>query len=351
MTTDARGTKRPGRRPSSTDVARLAGVSQSAVSRSFTPGASVSAVTKAKVMRAARALGYQPNALPRMLLTQRSNLVGIVIGELNNPFYPEVLRLLIEELDKQGYRAVVLGLDHHSPTAIDKAIAEAMRYRVDGIVVTSANVSKATAQACARMRTPVVLFNRFLASGGIASIGCDNRAAARGVADLLIADGHRRFGFVSGDPTAPSNRQRHKAFAERLAAAGRGVPRVAGNANTYAAGYAAARNLCAGDDPCDALFCASDAIAFGALDLIRGELELGVPGDVAVVGFDDVPTAAYAAYDLTTVRQRRRRMVARTVEVLDGRVRGDGEAVVEQVPGDLVLRGTTRNFNDDPKSR
>ncbi|MEM8664111.1 MAG: LacI family DNA-binding transcriptional regulator, partial [Pseudomonadota bacterium] len=282
-----------GKRPSSIDVARLAGVSQSAVSRSFTPGASVSKKTREKVMEAAAALGYQPNALPRMILTQRSNLVALVMGNLENPFYPEVLRLFISGLDALGYRAVVLGLDGAAGDAsksIEAAFAEAIRYRVDGIIVTSANVPEATAHTCRQMHVPVVLFNRVLTAEGVSSIGCDNRGSGYVVGSHLLAGGHKRFGFASGDRTAPSNQLRFDGYAVRLKAAGH-TPETAGNANSYEAGFDAALKLCGGSEPCDAVFCGSDVVAFGALDALKHKLGLSVPEDVAVVGFDDVPTA------------------------------------------------------------
>lgn len=331
------------KRPSSIDVARLAGVSQSAVSRSFTPGASVSAETKAKVMEAAEALGYHPNALPRMILTQRSNLVAIVMGELDNPFYPEVLRLLIAALDCRGYRAVVFGLDlpDGRMKPIDETIAEAIRHRVDGVIVTAASVSERTVDSCQRMQVPVVLFNRFLGAEGVSSIGCDNRGGGYLVADKLLEGGHKRFGFASGERVAASNRLRYDGFAVRLKAAGFGCT-VFGDSSNYDSGRDAAMELCGGPDPCDAIFCGSDVIAFGVLDALRHELGIRVPEEVAVVGFDDVPAAAYSSYALTTVRQRRRRMVARTVEVLDKLVEGAGEHVHERVSGDLIVRQTTR---------
>ena len=340
----------PGRRPSSTDVARLAGVSQSAVSRSFTPGASVSAATKSKVLEAARTLGYQPNALPRMLLTQRSNLVALVIGDMANPFYAEVLRLTIAALDARGRRAVVFALGARGGCEkIDTAISEAVRHRVDGVIVTSANVGEATVEACQRMRVPVVLFNRFLNAPGVASIGCDNLRGGRAAAAELLAGGHGRFGFASGEPTAPSNLQRLRGYAARLKLAGHDV-RVSGDANAYENGRDAARTLWA--EGCDAIFCGSDVVAFGALDALRGELGLRVPQDIAVVGFDDVPMAGYGAYALTTIRQRRGHMVERAVDVLASLMEGWGEHVNERIPGLLVRRSTTRPSGtgqvDDP---
>lgn len=331
-----------GRRPSSLDVARLAGVSQSAVSRAFTPGASVSPATRGKVRAAAEELGYQPNALPRMLLTARSNLVALIMGELANPFYPEVQRLFLDALQARGQRVLLFALE--PGRGVDDALHEVLKYRVDGIIVTSATISAETARACGRMRTPVVLFNRYIRDRDACSICCDNVEAGRLVANLLLDAGHERPAFVSGDPAASTNSDREAGFLGRLAERGVwDVPRAVG-ANSYEAGRAGALALFGPSGPRpDALFCASDIIALGALDELRHGLGLRVPEDVSVVGFDDIPMAGWASYRLTTVRQQRRRMVGRAVEVLLTRLEeGLPRPLIELVPGRLVVRASAR---------
>jgi DNA-binding LacI/PurR family transcriptional regulator len=337
-----------GRRPSSLDVARLAGVSPSAVSRAFTPGASVSAATRGKVRTAAEQLGYQPNALPRMLLTARSNLVALIVGELTNPFYPEVQRLFLEALQARGRRVLLFALEGGAG-GVDEALREVLKYRVDGVIVTSATISRETAAACGRMRTPVVLFNRTLRRGGdvgTSSVCCDNVEAGRLVANLLLDAGHRRPAFVLGDPAASTNRDRETGFLGRLGERGLWDVPKEGGVNSYDAGHAAALALCAGpagDRRPDALFCASDIVALGTLDALRHELGLRVPEDVSVVGFDDIPMAGWASYRLTTVRQRRRRMVERAVAMLVSKLEGGvGQPQVELVPGELVVRASAR---------
>lgn len=333
-------TRKPAR-PSSRDVARLAGVSQAAVSRAFTPDASISDAMRGRVMEAAGQLGYRPNALPRMLLTARSNLVALIMGEITNPFYPEVLAQFLKRLQDAGLHALIFALE---PNQIaDDLIEEVFRYRVDGVIITSATLSLESARQCSKLDVPVVLFNRHIEDGSVASVCCDNVEAGRQIANLLLDDGHRRPAFISGDPRASTNQDRERGYLGRLRERGvRDVPCFSGE-NSFQTGRQAVTTLMAGPNRPDAIFCASDAIAFGALDGLRYALGLRVPEDVAVVGFDDVPAAAWDSYRLTTMAQQRGRMVDDAVDALLARIAGGTAATpVRLVSGRLVRRATTR---------
>lgn len=324
------------RGPSSTDVARLAGVSQSAVSRAYS-GASVAEDTRERIMRAADELGYRPHSLMRVL-SRGSNLVGLVMGEITNPFYAEVLDAFLAELEDRGLRVL---LHRIGARTADEAVAEALAYRVRGVIVTSSIVSAATAERCAASAVPVVLFNRTVRGLAISSIACDNAEAGRTAANLLLDAGHLRPAFVSGSRQATSNLDRHKGFADRVGERTGLEPSFAGAEHAYEAGAEAARTLMARPEPPDALFCASDALAFGALDALRA-MGRRVPEEVSVLGFDDIPMAAWAAFDLTTFRQPRRRMVTESVQALVDRIEGLPPGRVQLIPADLVRRGTLR---------
>lgn len=329
--------KRTKYRPSSTDVAKRAGVSQSAVSRAFS-GASVSDETRRRIMAAADELGYRPNALVRVI-SEQSNLIGVVMGEITNPFYPEVLETLLRELEAEGFRVLLKHLD--GAQNADSAIEEVLAYRVRGIIVTSSFVSPEMAERCAESEVPVVLFNRHIRDVKISSISCDNVDAGRMIANLFLDSGHQRPAFISGSAVATSNLDRKKGFLDRVAERGGWTVPVLGDEHSYAVGFAAARELVAMRERPDALFCASDVIAFGALDALR-EAGISVPREMSVVGFDDIPMAAWAAFNLTTVRQPRRRMVREAVEMMMARIRGAATNGVRLVPGELILRGTLR---------
>ena len=260
------------------------------------------------------------------------------MGEITNPFSAEVLDAFLSELEARGLRVL---LKRIGARTADEAVEEALAYRVRGVIVTSSIISAQTAAACATSAVPVVLFNRTVRGLAISSIACDNIEAGRTAANLLLDAGHVRPAFVSGSREATSNLDRHKGFADRVLERTGQEPPFAGDEHAYEVGAEAARRLLALPDPPDALFCASDALAFGALDALRA-LGRRVPEDLSVLGFDDIQAAAWAAFDLTTFHQPRRRMVAETVAALVARIEGHPPSPVRLIPAELVRRGTLR---------
>lgn len=327
----------------SLDVAERAGVSQSAVSRVFTPGASASKRTAEKVRRAAAELGYRPNVLARSLITGRSRIIGLVVAYLENYFYPEAVERLSMALQEQGYRVLVFMA---APTVgkVDGVLQEILDYQVDGIVLASVSMSSLLAERCQAVGIPVVLFNRDQDDERLSSVTTDNRAGGRALAGLLVSHGHERIAYVAGFEGASTQRDRELGFREGLGAAGRELyARGVGNFD-YATAQDAARRMFDRAAPPDAVFVCNDHMAFAVMDVLRFELGLKVPRDVAVVGFDDVPPAAWPAYSLTTFRQRINRMVAETVTTLMDRIeaRETGPRRIK-IDGSLIVRGSTRN--------
>jgi DNA-binding LacI/PurR family transcriptional regulator len=326
----------------SVDVAKRAGVSQSAVSRVFTPGASASKATIEKVRRAAAELGYRPNVLARSLITGRSRIIGLVVAYLDNYFYPEMVERLSVALQQKGYHVLVFMA---SPTVgnIETVLQEILDYQVDGIVLASVSMSSILAAECAALGIPVVLFNRDQDDDRLSSVTTDNRAGGRAIAEHLIALGRERLAYIAGFEGASTQRDRERGFRDGLEAAGRDLyAHGVGNFQHPQARDAALRMFDRPAPP-DAVFVANDHMAFAVMDVLRFELGLKVPGDVAVVGFDDVPLAAWRAYDLTTFRQRVNRMVAETVTTLIDHI--DGGATEPRrvaVDGILIERGSTR---------
>jgi len=329
------------RYPSSTDVARLAGVSQSAVSRAFSEGKSVSEETSRKVFEAAKQLGYSPNLLPAILRKHRSNLVAIVASGTDNPFYAATLQAFTRALQAAGYQVLLVQVDDdHS---LDGIVPRLESYRVDGIVSALPVVSKAAAKAFADVRVPTISFNTPIHNRWVASVCSDGAGGAAAVAELFIARGARTFGFVAGSEGSHASSERLRGYRGLLRRHGAGRVALAIGNYSYDGGYAAALELARGGMP-DALFCANDLMAIGALDAMRHELGLKIPDDVLVAGFDDVPEASWKAYDLTTVLQDSASMVAEAVSVLRAMIastRSSG-GVLRTVPGQLIERATTR---------
>lgn len=326
----------------SQEVAALAGVSQSAVSRVFTPGSSVSAKTAEKVRAAAAQLGYRPNVLARSLKSGKSRIIGLVVAYLENYFYPEIVERLSVELQKEGYHVLIF-LAPVASANVDQIVRELMDYQVDGIVLASVVMSSDLAARCKTTGVPVVLFNRGTDDVSLSSVTTDNRTGGKALADYLCSLGHQRIAYVAGTAGATTQRDREAGFVEGLAEAGRELfARAEGNFD-YRTAQAAARELFATRKRPDAVFVANDHMAFAVMDVLRYELGLRVPEDVSVVGFDDVPPAAWPAYNLTTYRQHADQMVEQTVSLLMGSIRA-GEAEPRQIvlPGALVIRGSTR---------
>jgi DNA-binding LacI/PurR family transcriptional regulator len=326
----------------SVDVARLAGVSRSAVSRVFTPGASVSEGTVEKVRRAADALGYRPNVLARSLITGRSRMIGLVVAYLDNYFYPEALEKLSNALQAKGYHVLIFMASQKAGN-IDGILDEILDYQVDGIVMASVAMSSDLAARCRAAGVPVVLFNRSQDDERLSAVTSDNRAGGRHVAEFLVAAGHRRIAHIAGWEGASTTRDRERGFQEGLAAAGLPLQaREVGNYDFEEACQAARRMFARAERP-DAVFVANDHMAFAVMDVLRYELGLKLPEDVSIVGYDDVPPAAWPAYNLTTVRQRANLMVAETVAVLLGQIESrDAPPRRIAIEAPLVIRRSAR---------
>lgn len=325
----------------SAQVAAHAGVSQSAVSRVFTPGASASQKTVEKVRKAAEELGYRPNVLARAMVSGKSRMIGLVVAYLNNQFYPEALEKLSNALQERGYHVLIF-MASQAAGNIDGVVEEILDYQVDGIIAASVALSSDLSDRCRAANVPMVLFNRSEDDTRMSAVTSDNRAGGAKVAEFLLAGGHRRIGYIAGWEGASTQRDREAGFVTALRAAGADLHcRAVGNFMMEEA-QDATRRMCAKDPP-DALFVANDHMALAVMDTLRHELGLRVPGDISVVGYDDVPAAAWSAYDLTTVRQPANRMVAETVDILLSQIE-DPETPPRRVEidGPLIVRSSAR---------
>ena len=326
------------------DVARLAEVSQSAVSRSFTPGASVAPDTRTRVLEAARKLGYRPNAIASTLSSRRSRMIAVVLSNLQNLFYPVVIETLSQRLQKDGYHVLLFVTQTEDA---DELLVELMRYQVDGIVMASTQLSSSLAQQIADARIPVVMFNRTSIKGRISTVSSDNLGGGRAVAHFLADAGHQRVAYIAGAEDSSTNHDREEGLRAGLAERGlRVVARAVGDYEFERAALATQElfgSLVASRERPDALFVASDHMAFAAIDTLRGAFGLRVPEDVSVVGFDNVPQADWGAYRLTTVQQDAVSMIDATVQMLLQQLEDDAvtrDHVV--VPTKLVVRSSAR---------
>ena len=326
----------------SMEVAKLAGVSQSAVSRVFTPGASSSKKTNELVRKAAAELGYRPNVLARSLITGKSRMIGLVVAYLDNYFYPEALELLSSALQKKGYHVLIF-MSGNKEGDIADAVDEILDYQVDGIIAASVSMSSDLAKRCTSAGVPVVLFNRTQDDDRLSAVTSDNFQGGQKVARFLLAGGHKRIGYIAGWEGASTQRDREKGFTEELVRNGQELyAREVGNFNSDEARQAA-RTMFSKQNFPDAVFVANDAMAIAVIDVIRFELGLQVPEQVSVVGYDDVPISSWPAYDLTTVRQPANRMVAETVSILIDSI--ENKIITArrvEIDGPLMVRGSAK---------
>jgi LacI family transcriptional regulator len=327
---------------SSLDVARRAGVSQSAVSRVFTPGASVSSRMRARVLEAAAALDYRPNMVARSLIKGRSRIIGLMLAYLDNQYYPIVLERLCAALQARAYHVMIF-IAPQANADVERVLEEILDHRVSGIVMASASLSSTLAARCTEQGVPVVQFNRAQDDEALSAVTSDNTGGGRMLAWFLAAGGHRRIAYIAGWADASTQRDREAGFRQGLAE--RGVALFAREAGDYsfAGAQDATRRMFARRRQPDAVFVANDHMAIAAMDVLRAELGLRVPEDVSVVSYDDSPPAAWASYGLTGIRQPTEAMVAEVVDILMTRIE-DPDALPRRVvlPGELVVRRSAR---------
>lgn len=330
---------------SSTDVAKLAGVSQSAVSRTFKPGASVSPETRKKVMAAAEKLGYRPSFIPSIMLNHRSRLVAVVIGGLYNSFYTSVLETFAKMLQAKGWRILLVHVE--SGHTFDDIVPMLAGYRVDAIVSALAVLSAEAVEQLSQLRVPVISFNTRFSGDWVYSINCDSVGASRVMAEHFIERGARKFAYIAGPIDSQANIDRQRGYCQRLNEAGFEAPLILEGDYRYEAGYAAIKQLrdrvSSTTKLPDAIYCANDLLALGAMDALRQEVGVRIPHDIIVGGYDNIAEASWAAYNLTTLVHDGQKMVERAIEILTIIEMGkpldtDHQSVIESP---LVVRKST----------
>lgn len=324
----------------SLEVAARAGVSQSAVSRVFTPGASASAKTAEKVRRAATELGYRPNVLARAMVSGKSRIIGLVVAYLDNQFYPMALELLSNALQERGYHILIFTAPN-SPEGIDSVMQDLMDYQVDGIIAASVSMSSQLATRANQAGIPVVLFNRAQTGDGFSNVTSANRDGGRKIAEFLLAGGHQRIAHIAGWQGSSTGRDRQSGFLDALGEDDVTPIAVVDGMYKRETAMDCARQIIDTNRP-DAIFVGNDHMAFAVLDVLR-EIGLNPGQDISVVGYDDVPLAAWAAYDLTTYRQPVNRMVEATVDLILTQIETQGTTPRQiEIDGELILRGSAR---------
>lgn len=331
-------------RATSFDVAALAGVSQSVVSRAFTPNSRIAADTRDRVLEAARRLNYVPNSIASSLTTKRTNIVALILGNLANPFYVHVLHAFSKRMQEEGRQLLVFTVDAGADS--DEAILHVLKYQVDGVILTAAQLSTRMISLCHDRGIPIVLFNRYIPGSDASGVRCDNAAGGRLIAEAFLAAGAKSFAMITGDPRGTTSQDRVRGFVERLLEAGvrrSDVIEVEGNSSYEGAATAALNIFKDKTRPRpDALFGINDIMSMGAIDALRSRLGMSVPDDLMVGSFDDIPEARRSPYQLTTVRQPIDQMVDETLSILhlDEPDRPIERGIDRPIRGRLIWRNT-----------
>jgi len=316
-------------------------VSRSAVSRTFTDGASVSDAMRRKVEKAADALGYTPNALASSLTTGRTRLIGLVSNNFHNPIFLEVFDLFTRGLQDRGLRPLLVNLsDEVDP---ENSVRMLRQYSVDGVVVASSTLPPAFSQAFRDADMPVVhSFGRHSSAPRVHVVGIDNIECGCMAANVLISRGYKRVAFLGGPESATSTQDRLEGFLSVLDAR----PDI-----EVSYSFAAAYSFDAGrqemlsrlaDNPSEAYFCGDDVLSIGALSAVQ-KFGLSVPDDVGLIGLNDMEMAGWENINLTTIRQPIRQIISSSIELIVAML-DEPERYPEArlFPCSVIERGTLR---------
>lgn len=319
------------------EVAKRAGVSRSAVSRTFTPGASVSQSVRRKVLKAARELGYRVNRLAQGLNNDRSNLIGVVGANLSSPFISKQLDLLSIGLLRKGLQCLLLNAAD-ARKDIAPLIELLFEFRAQAIVVLSGEPPESIVDQCIANGVRLILINQKLERTDTSMVLSDDSRGADLAAVRLIEAQCKKVAVISSGSQTPAQVRRATAFKQKMATAGVEVVAWSGGPTSYESGYQAGCEVLK-DEAIDGAFCVTDLLALGFLDAARTEMHRRIPADLSVVGFDDIPQASWKSYELTTVAQSFTALTDHVLAALDS---DDAETRLRVVPVAMVERKTAR---------
>ncbi|MHA2961304.1 LacI family DNA-binding transcriptional regulator [Priestia megaterium] len=330
----------------SMEVAKLAGVSQSTVSRVFAPNAKgkVATKTRKKVLEAANALGYYPNALAKGLVTKETKLIGLLIGGDNLHFYSQIQINLIKKLQEKGYQ-IISGFTESTEVKPEN-IFKFIQYDVDGLIVAGVPLSLNILSILSKYKVPFVLYNQYTEDLSCHFVCCDNYFAGEEIGKYLLKQGYQYFAYISGNNNTQNHIDYQRGFYNVLYS--KGIKPIFKEGDyTFESGYIAALELLTASSSIDAIVCGNSLMALGVIEAIKS-LGLSVLDDVSVIGIDDSLAISWSPYFLTLWRQPIEQMNEVTIDTLLNEVNRKSD-----VPKGIWLRGTIiekgsfRNTNKD----
>ncbi len=335
------------KQPTILDVAERAGVSKSLVSLVMRKPDRVSDASRRAVLAAAEELGYRPNAVARSLVQRRSNVIGIILSDLHNPFFADVADGIEEAAALQGYRAL-LSSGYLDPEREQAAIEMMLELRVEGLIMLGSMMKVAKIERVATS-VPVTLLGRHTRSKTLDSVGVDDSAGAQEIVDYLVELGHRKIVHIQAGSAAGAPRRRagyEKAM--RRHNLDEHIRLVKGDF-TESGGAKAMKEILEGGDLPTAVFAPNDFAALGAMEAIDAA-NLAIPGDISLVGYDNLALAGLPRIALTTIGQPRTDLGREAVHLVLERIDGDRESARHVVVRpSLVARSTTGPPPEDSK--
>lgn len=325
----------------SKDVAKLAGVSQSTVSRVFVPGSSVAKNTQLKVLEAAKSLNYRPNAFARSLNTNQSNLIGLVFPDTDYPIHMKTLQLISCELQKLGFSTVLMPWQFNESSQHE--IPNIFQYKVDGVIVASATLNRSLYNECQSLGIPIVQFARVIPDINHSYVVSDMYSAGQQAATLFHTQGLKSPLYITGNIPTHTNNERQRGFVDMYLKLTGSSPRIFQTDYGYEKACLDFKNLLGKGLSFDCCFCATDYLAMALLDVARHEFKFSIPEDFQVIGFDDIPQANWLSYCLTTFNQDFERLAQETVNTITDKIKNQDSSITKMlIPTQLVRRNTTQ---------
>ncbi|MFA0195878.1 substrate-binding domain-containing protein [Vibrio artabrorum] len=319
----------------SNDIAKQLGVSQSMVSRAFSPKASISESKRAYILEGAMKLGYKPNALARSLISNRSGLIAIVLDSSLNPMYDLQARILAFEIQKKGGHAILCPISNGD---LDSAIQRAFEYQVDGVIIATSRLTSNVIEQCEKYGVYLNFINRYIENFRANSIGLDNIDAGSQAADYFFKKGCSIFSFVGNEEGSMTCEERWQSFSQRAVELGLDKPiRISGSFDMES-GISAVRDIMNSKNKIDAVFCANDIIGIGVLEGLKAHNLT----DIKVIGVDDIPMSSWPSYQLSTIQPPTELICKSAVDDIFNRISGNTKDIGKYIrfKGTLVERAS-----------
>ncbi|EPE97013.1 transcriptional regulator [Rhizobium grahamii CCGE 502] len=294
-------------------------------------------------MLAAEELGYHVNHLARGLMRNESGIVCLIVSEVATPYRSALLGRLTLNLQNAGKVAMLINTDR-SDGSVDRALQQALRYRADASIILSGLPDRSITQLCLRNGQRLVLINRDDDQQGPLRINLDDHEAGGRVVSAFVRAGCRRLAFANSEAGTPSLMARERGFVAAASALGMEVIVERHGWTGYEAGSVLGRRMLTAKERPDAVFCATDLLACGFMDVARHQFGLSVPNDLCVAGFDDIEQASWSSYALTTFAQPIADIASRAVDWLSEMPQEDGHAVAQPITlkAEMIWRNSIR---------